>query len=182
MSIERFIDQQEAAAILGVSDRRVRQIIHEEDPLPVEDGRIPCAAFGAWLKRRHLKGVQVGDDGEVYVYEAERARLTKNQADKAALEVAELQGRLLDAGVMAQYWGEIITNVRTKFLAVPVKAAPEVFGLESKNEIQEAMERLVAEVLDELSSDAFPESILRRMERAAERSEAPEAPSEADDK
>ncbi len=49
------LSQQLAAAIAGVTDRRLRQLDHEADPPPrYTDGGYPTAAFGAWLARREL--------------------------------------------------------------------------------------------------------------------------------
>ena len=179
--IDRFIDQQEAAAILNVSDRRVRQMIHEEDPIPtVDGGRVPCEAFGAWFKRRALKGVHVGDDGTVYDLEAERARLTKNQADKAAIDVGIARGELVESAVMALFWGEMIGALRAKILAIPSKLAVECLGMETKQDIEQAAMSVVREALDELAGDVFPEQIRKRMERDSSGLEPDEAASESD--
>lgn len=92
------------------------------------------------------------DDGNVIVFEAERARLTKEQADKAAMQNAVTRGVLVDVEEVAQHWGGLLTNCKTKLLAIPTKAAPMVIGSKSLPQVREVLEKFIREALHDLIS------------------------------
>lgn len=148
-----IITQSQAAELIGVTARRLRQIAQADDGPPQDaNGQYPAREFGEWMKRRHLSGLTVGEDGKVYDLEAERARLAKEQADKTAMENEEKRGRLIDAEKAAGWWVQIITNAKTKILAIPTKAAPLVLGCKSLAQAKDVLEKLIHESLTELSA------------------------------
>lgn len=50
MTIET-LSQAQAAAMAGITTRRLRQMAHEKNPPPqTPNGRYPCESFSAWLK------------------------------------------------------------------------------------------------------------------------------------
>ncbi len=148
-----IITQSQAAELVGVTARRLRQIAQADDGPPQDfNGQYPAREFGEWLKRRHLSGISVGKDGEVYDLEVERARLAKEQADKTAMENEERRGKLIDAEKAAGWWVQIITNAKTKILAIPTKAAPLVLGCKSLAQAKDVLEKLIHESLTELSA------------------------------
>ena len=126
----------------------------------------------AWMIQREIGKLAVHDDGQVYNFEAEKARLTHEQAEKVAMENMVRRGQLLEADRVAALWATIITNAKQRFLAIPSKVAPLVLGAKTAPEIQERIEAQINEVLSELSSaDAAP---------AADSGEGMETATEAD--
>ena len=66
-STDETLTQPQAAALLGVSARRLRQRDSEENPPPKDAaGRYPCKLYGEWLKRDWRRGLGVTDDGTAY--------------------------------------------------------------------------------------------------------------------
>lgn len=83
--------------LLGVTERQIeRYMADPENPIPIYQrgtGRGSAHLFSLhdvheWDKRKTLSGLSVGDDGQIYDYESERARLTKEQADAQEMKNA----------------------------------------------------------------------------------------------
>lgn len=105
-----------------------------------------------WMIQREIGKLSVHDDGTVYNFEAEKARLTHEQAEKVAMENSVRRGELVDTGLVAGWWASIITNAKQRLLAIPTKAAPLVLGRSSMPEVRDQLETLINEVLLELST------------------------------
>jgi phage terminase Nu1 subunit (DNA packaging protein) len=116
-----LITRKTAADLLGLSVRRVGQIVEEGNgPPQARGGSFPAREFGQWMIERELaKRGGVGLD-----LTAERARLAKAQADKTELEVAELRGELVSAQEVIEAWTQYIAAIRARLLALPSKARP----------------------------------------------------------
>lgn len=95
------------------------------------------------------------EDGNVIVFEAERARLTKEQADKVAMDNAVKRGDLMSVTEVAKHWAGLVVNAKTRLLSIPTKAAPLVIGARSLPVAREIIERFVVEALNELVSADF---------------------------
>ena len=117
------ISKAHAAALAGVGVRRLDQLAHEDDPPPrSSDGTYPPKEFGDWLRRRQLASLGVAQDGTVYDYDAERARLTHHQANIASLDEAKRRGELIPAEDVAREWADMVGRCRSKLLALPAIA------------------------------------------------------------
>lgn len=112
----------------------------------------------------------------------ERTRLTKAQADKTELEVAELRAELVRAPLIEQHWQAMVAAMRAKVVAIPSKVAPQVAGPDDLNRVQELMQAVVFEALAEIAGDAFPDDVRKRLALAADQgdSDGGEAAAEAD--
>lgn len=153
------LTQEQAAALLGVTSRRLRQLDSEDDPPPKNlDGQYEPAAFGEWLKAR-LLGKNVG-------YEAERTRLTKAQADKTELEAAELAAHLVRVEDVETEWSRMLGAVRARLLSLPTKAAPRARVALNDEEAAALIEAEVIEALQELSTDGIPPTTRERRQRS----------------
>ncbi len=83
-----------------------------------------------------------------------RARLTSAQADKAELELQELQGKMHRAEDVEKVWAELLTAFRSAGLAMPNILAPEIAaltGYEDAGGIQKLLRGYMEEMLTELS-------------------------------
>lgn len=108
-----------------------------------------------WLVARESGSNAIGEDGEVISFEAERARLTKEQADKVAMDNAVKRGDLMSVTEVAKHWAGLVVNAKTRLLSIPTKAAPLVIGARSLPVAREIIERFVVEALNELVSADF---------------------------
>jgi phage terminase Nu1 subunit (DNA packaging protein) len=107
---------------------------------------------------------RAGDGGEL---DRERTRLTKAQADKTELEVAELRAELVRAPVLENHWQNMVAAARAKLLSLPSKLAPQIAGPDQLTRVQDMLHAGVFEALAELAGDAFPDNIRVRVDKAA---------------
>ena len=178
------LTQSQAAEVAGLTTRRLQQLDKDgSGPPRMSGGGYFAADLGRWLKDRLLSELGVANDGKAYDYEAERARLTKAQADKTELEVAELRGELVRAPVIGLHWQAMVAAMRAKLLSLPSKVAPQVAGPDSLSRTQELIQASVHEALAEIAGDGFPDDVRKRLDllSAGESGDADrEATAEAD--
>ena len=150
------MNQIQAAALMGVTPRRMRQIDNEENP-PIRDqaGQYPCKEFGEWMRSTWRQGLGFADDGSAYDYDSERARLTHHQANVAAQEDQTRQGQLIPAEVVKSTWCNLVANAKSKLLSLPHRLA--VVCVDQPQERIEAEARaIVYEALNELAEGENP--------------------------
>ena len=70
---------------------------------------------------------------------------------KTQLAVQLLEGKLHRAEDVERAWTQSAAAVRSRLLGIPVKAAPQVAGMEDTGEIQQVLQREVAEALNEIA-------------------------------
>ena len=84
-------------------------------------------------------------------FNEEKARLTRAQADRAELDLAEKSGEVIDAAEAVLAWEQMLTNCKNKVLSIPSKAAP-MFSAETDTAvIQDDLENYLRDALQELS-------------------------------
>jgi|GEM_PF-5479496 len=146
------VSQTQAAGILGVTTRRLRQRDQEEMPPPRDsEGRYPCPEFGQWLIEDFRRGLGIGNDGQVYDYEGERARLTHHQANVASLDEQTKTGKLIPAELVLSTWTNKVSDARAKLLALPTRIASACAG-RSAPDIEIESRKIVYEALHELAA------------------------------
>lgn len=141
-----------AALLMGITVRRLQQMAHDDNAPPQDlNGQYPAREFGEWLRSRETSGLIA--NGDVIVYEVERARLTKQQADKVELENAVLRGQLVQVDEVAGLWTTAVINSKQKLLSIPTKAAPLVIG-NTLAGAKDVLDKLINESLTELAATA----------------------------
>lgn len=149
------VNRAQLADVIGKTDKTIQAWLDEGLPRVYSGGTGTESIYDTAEVIRWMIARETGsrdDDGNIIVFEAERARLTKEQADKAAMQNAVTRGVLVDVEQVAQHWGVLLTNCKTKLLAIPTKAAPMVVGSKSLPEVRECLERFVREALHDLIS------------------------------
>jgi len=158
------LTQAQAAALAGVSARRLRQLTTERKaPRQDATGQYPVEDFRDWLEDR-LIGKTAGGDDDVAKFREARARLTRAQADKTELEVSEIRGEVVRTPLIEQHWAMLVSAMRAKLLAMPSRVAASVAAPDRLHEVTDAVRDLVYEALSEIAGDAIPDEIRRRME------------------
>lgn len=158
-SEELGLTQAQVAAILGVTERRVRQRDKENYPPPKKESRYPCKEFGKWMLDDFRRGLGIAKDGTGYYdYDGERARLTFHQANNAEMEEQRKRRELIPANDIRQAWSDIISSARLKMLSLPTRIASVCSG-KPASEIEKEARGIVNEALIELSEggDGVPD-------------------------
>lgn len=94
----------------------------------------------------------------------ERTRLTKAQADRAELELQEIEADLISTDTIKTIWSDYVSNVRSKLLALPSKLGHLTQASETYAEAEAIIKEAVYECLEELSEDATAKSSLETTE------------------
>jgi hypothetical protein len=152
------LDQEQAADLAGMAARSLRSAEKSDDPPPRGANGYPCREFGEWLTRRHLRGLGVAADGQVFDLKSEQARFNHHAANLKQLEEAQLRGDLLQAEEVLEQWQAILANVRARILSLPGKLAPQAYAAHTAQKVEDLLRQGIHEVLEELSEDGKPKT------------------------
>lgn len=155
--------QDEVASALGVSQSMVSKDMKAAG-IPAAGG-ITLADVVALVQWRTRRDVGISG-GIAYDYEAERARLTHEQADKTALENAELRADLVRMSVVESYWASLGAACRSKLVSIPSKLGTLVADATARVKLIGQAEALIYDALAEIQSDAVPHDIRARAARS----------------
>jgi phage terminase Nu1 subunit (DNA packaging protein) len=166
---EAPLSASELGSILGISERRVRELR--------DQGSIPDAGAGkyrlgeavraycATLRPATGRGAAGGASSAADL-DAARIRLTNAQADAREMLNAQMRGETILAEDLEVVAGALCDAVRAKVLALPTRAAPLVLGLASLPEVREVLTGLVHEACADLAASAI---VTTSEDRAARR-------------
>tara|TARA_R110000772_G_C13006010_1_gene408796 strand:+ start:54 stop:554 length:501 start_codon:yes stop_codon:yes gene_type:complete len=158
--------QRELAEHLDLSTKRISELIRD-GILPSKMGRSPLnidvcrIAYISYLRKLggYNKRSGGGDIAE------EKTRLTKFQADKAELEVNQLEGKLIPAQLVQDTWTDFVANVRAKLLGLPSRIAHQVIALETYPEAEQLIKENINDALSELGENGIPTEYADRVEQ-----------------
>ena len=106
--------------VVGISDRQVRELGRRGIVPRLPDGKYPIRAairaYCAWMREAAAGRGQMGPKSSLT---AERLRLVREQADRAALANAQTRGELVPAAAVEAEWAAIATALRARLLALP---------------------------------------------------------------
>ena len=151
------VNQSELANILGITNRRVRQLKEEGFFQLVENSR-----------KYHLESCV--QEYIAYKVKAEMGKGTSEEIDKikaehevvkkdiSKLKLRRLRKELHEASDVEFFLSNMLVNFRNKLLSVPSKVAVQIIGEEDVNRITELLKREMVETLEELS-EYDPEEI-----------------------
>lgn len=146
----------EAAVILGRNVTTLKAWFNIGCPVIERGGKskkwkISPAAVIAWREEKVAQDA-MGDTRSLDIDEARRRKVAA-EAALAEMDVAQKRGELIEVEQIAELVGEEYANVRAKLLAIPVKLAPLMIGIEDLNEARDMIEQSVTEAMEELSAD-----------------------------
>ena len=142
-----LVNKGKLAEILGVSEQTLTAWQDKGMPVVARNGRGHTNQYDThaviqwWIHR------ETGDD-----LNAERTRLTREQANKTALENGRLRGELVSAADVRTQLERVFGAIRSRILAIPTKFAPQVLGLQTLAEIRAALDKGAREALTELAT------------------------------
>ena len=144
----------ELAALLGCTPRHLQQL--------AKDGIIPKAARGRWPAAavtaycRHLQSDARRGPAD---FQAERARLTRAQADAQEMKNALQSGELVPTSQVVRAVSAVIGACRSRLLGIPAKAAPLLVGVETPHEVRSILCALVREACAELAQKRLDDEL-----------------------
>lgn len=140
----------ELAEILGLSDRRIRQLEQEGVISKIERGKfnLPKAVqqYISWIKSQAAAKYE-----EELDLRKEKTLLTRAQRQKTELELQIMRGELHRSEDVQRVMNDMLGAFRARCLAIPSKAAPQIQGQTDLAVIQDVIKKEVYEALAELS-------------------------------
>ena len=158
--------QKDLAEHLFISPQAVGNLV-KNGIITIRKGRSPVDIdFARREYLEHLRKTQnhykkSGNSGDIV---EESTRLKKFQADKAELEVNQLEGKLIPASLVRDYWSGLVGNAHAKFLNIPTNLAHQVLAAEDYNQATDLIKNSINEALEELSGDGIPAEYAERTE------------------
>ncbi|MHC1747447.1 MAG: hypothetical protein AB9856_03545 [Cellulosilyticaceae bacterium] len=140
------------ADLLGVTDRRVRQLAEEGIFIRVSKGRynLPesIKTYINMLKmEQDIVNAGAADGLDL---ETERAIKTRVERKQAEIKLALMKGEVHKAAEVEQVMTDMLTSFRTRLLNVPAKLAPILVSRSEMGHIKNLITNEVIEVLNEL--------------------------------
>lgn len=157
MSGKPTISGEQLAAMLGVGMRRFYQIRSDDPNIPKSGNIYDCHEIGKWLRNRAIAELGVTQTGEVYDYDAEKARLTFHQANIQQLEESIRRKDVIPADQVKEHWASLVSNARAKLMSLPGKIAVRVVGAATVQEAEREAKAMIYEALDELAGNGIPD-------------------------
>ena len=145
---EKEVQTGELAAIVGKSDRWIRQLVKENILHQVSRGKFTLGkAVQSYIE--HASGGKEDDKKPRFIdHKTEHERI---KSEKAALELAQMRGELHASEDVETVMSDMLTAFRQKILALPTKLAPQLAGIEDINVIKGRLASALHEALAELS-------------------------------
>ena len=109
----------------------------------------------SYISHLQKKGRYTLKDGTGDITE-EKTRLTKAQADKAQLDVAVIEGKLIPTDTVIDTWMNYVSNCRGRLLTMPNKIAHLVLTVTEFSDAEKIIKESVYEALEELANDPIP--------------------------
>lgn len=162
----------ELGEILGISDRRIREL--RDDGVIPDNGMgqyvlgAAVAAYCAHLRPANGKSASGGSETGATL-DAARVRLVTAQAEARELLNAQLRGEAVMTEDLEAIVGATFDAVRSKMLAVPVTAAARVVGQDDKVKVQELIAGLINDALMDMASAEVVGTVKDRARRRAGR-------------
>lgn len=149
------VNQKELAAILGVTDRRIRQLRNEYGLF--ERGLTPGKKNNNYCLEKcvpeyiNYKLEAETEHGTNVIREREQAEHEQIKKKISILKLRKLRRELHEADDVEEFITDMLMNFKNRLVSVPQKVAPLVIGENDVNNIIGILEKEVFEALDELS-------------------------------
>jgi phage terminase Nu1 subunit (DNA packaging protein) len=139
----------EISEILGLSDRRIRQLEKEGALVKIRRGKYDLKAS----VQRYIEYIkeQAEKTEEELNLTKEKTLLTRANRQKVELELQIMQGELHRSEDVRRVMNNMLGAFRARVLAIPSKAAPQLLAQTDLAVVQDIIKKEVYEALQELS-------------------------------
>jgi phage terminase Nu1 subunit (DNA packaging protein) len=156
MAAGKGLTGDQAANLLTLTRRQVIKLANDNHLPRNGDSSYPFpAVVHAYIRYLRDRSVGQGGGGESPDVASERTRLTREQADKVALDNAQRRGELIPSSVIRVALDRTFTAFKSRIEAIPRKAVPRLKECETDASREKSLRGLCREALDELSRTDF---------------------------
>ena len=149
------VNQKELAAVLGITDRRVRQLKNEYGLFAAGEGegnkkKNYCLekCVPEYINYRLEAEVKQGTN---VIKEREQAEHEQIKKKISILKLRKLKRELHEADDVEEFLTDMLVNFKNRLLTLPQKAAPMIVSEDDVNVIIDVLEKEVFSALDELA-------------------------------
>lgn len=149
--------KKELAGVAGYTYRRLYDIDRE---LP-KDKKLFCEAedgkYDLSLFVQHWVEYNLGQSkGSSMDLDEAKAIHEQVKIEKTRLEVARMQGELVDINEVRRLWGTVAKTVSQNLLRLPGRLSELVTGVESREKVAETIDREIRQVLEAVADTPVP--------------------------
>ncbi len=90
------------------------------------------------------------------------------KTQKTKLEVAHMEGSLVDVNEIRLLWANIAATVMQNMIRLPSKLAPQLLSMDSIQVIQSIIDKEIRTVLEDIAETPLPEIVLRMADESGE--------------
>jgi len=161
--------QTELAEHLDLSPQSISDLVRK-GVITIKKGRSPVnidacrVQYINHLRKNASHYKKSGTGGDIV---EESTRLKKFQADKAELEVNQLEGKLIPASLVKDTWSSLVGNAYAKLLNIPTNLAHQLLAAENYNQTFDLIKNSLNEALEELSGNGLPREYAEGTETSA---------------
>lgn len=149
------VNQKELAAILGITDRRVRQLREEfglfEKSLTQGKKTKNYCLEKCVPEYINYKLEAEAQQGTTFVKEKEQAEHEQIKKKISILKLRRLKRELHEADDVEEFLTDMLIKFKNRLLSIPQKVAPLVMSEDDINAVIGTLEKEIFEALDELS-------------------------------
>lgn len=162
--------QTELAEHLDLSPQSISDLVRK-GIITIKKGRSPVnidacrVQYINHLRKNASHYKKSGTGGDIV---EESTRLKKFQADKAELEVNQLEGKLIPAQLVKDTWSDFVGNAKAKLLNIPNNLAHQVLAVEDFSQAEDLIKKSIYEALEELSKNGLPREYTERTETSTD--------------
>lgn len=146
------VTEVDLAEYLGLSTRRIRQLVKEGVVIKSQRGRYDLKAsvlgyinsIRQHEKKADIEKLKISREAESLMHERLKKRMTE-------LKVHEMEKKLHRSEDVEYFWNSMVLAAKSRLTAIPVKCAPILVGIEDRKEIQAILKREVADALNEIA-------------------------------
>jgi len=148
ITLDTIVSTKELAIVLGLSTRRIQQLVQDGQFEAVKRGRFNLAKSVS----RYIE-LQNKDENEVDKERAEAdLSIKKANAIIKVLEAKEMQGKMHRSDDIADMTEDLVFAIRGMLLALPGRLAVDVVHAEDSAEAAEIIRKEVYAIMEELSN------------------------------
>lgn len=148
------VNQKELAAILGVTDRRIRQLKNEFGLFASQNGSEKQKRYKLEVcvpEYINYKLEAEAQGGTSLSKEKEQAEHEQIKKKISILKLRKLRRELHEASDVEDFLTDMLVHFKNRLLSVPQKVSPLVVGEDDVNIVLDIIEREVYQALEELS-------------------------------
>lgn len=148
------VNQKELAAILGITDRRVRQLKNEFGLFSkgmTEGEKIKNYCLESCVPEYINYKLEAETQKGTYDKEKEQAEHERIKKKISILKLRKLKREMHEADDVEEFLTDMLINFKNRLISVPQKVAPLIVSEDDVNVILDILEKEVFQALEELS-------------------------------